>query len=233
MLSTIRKTYNFDNKMTTKYSKSENGGRGSLIILEGLDRCGKSTQSKLLCESLKSMDIPYIHMVFPDRETNIGKTINDYLTSNNDLDDRVIHLLFSANRWEKNNLILEALKTGITVVCDRYIHSGSAFTNAKGYDIDWCLNADKGLTNPDLVIYLEIDPENTKTRSGFGNERYETLNFQTKVKNSFTLLFNDISTQCNIVSIDGSQDITTIHENILSLTLNTINDKKNQIIKSL
>lgn len=37
----------------------------------------------------------------PDRETLIGKQINDYLANGTDLDDHVIHLLFSANRWEK------------------------------------------------------------------------------------------------------------------------------------
>ncbi len=36
-----------------------------------------------------------------DRETAIGAQINAYLTNAADLDDRAVHLLFSANRWEK------------------------------------------------------------------------------------------------------------------------------------
>lgn len=38
---------------------------------------------------------------FPDRTTAIGQMINSYLASEADLDDGTIHLLFSANRWEK------------------------------------------------------------------------------------------------------------------------------------
>lgn len=36
-----------------------------------------------------------------DRETPTGIMINDYLTNKSELDDRVVHLLFAANRWEK------------------------------------------------------------------------------------------------------------------------------------
>lgn len=35
-----------------------------------------------------------------DRTTPIGQMINNYLQSKSDLEDHVIHLLFSANRWE-------------------------------------------------------------------------------------------------------------------------------------
>jgi thymidylate kinase len=38
---------------------------------------------------------------FPDRQTAIGKMINSYLTGETDADDAAVHLLFSANRWEK------------------------------------------------------------------------------------------------------------------------------------
>lgn len=38
---------------------------------------------------------------FPDRTTAIGKMINSYLTSQSEIDDAAVHLLFCANRWEK------------------------------------------------------------------------------------------------------------------------------------
>ena len=41
-----------------------------------------------------------ILVLHPDRTTPIGKMIDSYLRSQSDLDDRAIHLLFSANRWE-------------------------------------------------------------------------------------------------------------------------------------
>jgi len=41
-----------------------------------------------------------ILIFFLERKTLIGQMINSYLTNNKELDDRAIHLLFSANRWE-------------------------------------------------------------------------------------------------------------------------------------
>ena len=42
---------------------------------------------------------------FPERTSDIGQMINQYLKNNNDLSDQAVHLLFSANRWEYNSLI--------------------------------------------------------------------------------------------------------------------------------
>mmetsp|Transcript_22908 Transcript_22908/g.38369 ORF Transcript_22908/g.38369 Transcript_22908/m.38369 type:complete len:98 (+) Transcript_22908:130-423(+) len=75
--------------------------RGAFILFEGIDRCGKTTQSKMLTETLLKQGIKAEHMRFPDRTTEIGKMINAYLTNSVDTDDKAIHLLFAANRWEK------------------------------------------------------------------------------------------------------------------------------------
>jgi dTMP kinase len=76
-------------------------GRGALILIEGLDKAGKSTQCTLLAQNLQSKaSNGVLHMRFPDRTTVIGKMINEYLTGSSEVEDHVIHLLFSANRWE-------------------------------------------------------------------------------------------------------------------------------------
>jgi dTMP kinase len=68
----------------------------------------------------------------------MGKMISSYLSSQMDLDDASIHLLFSANRWEKRALMEAKLRAGTTLVVDRYSYSGVAFSAAKGLDLDWC-----------------------------------------------------------------------------------------------
>jgi dTMP kinase len=75
--------------------------RGALIVLEGLDRSGKSSQSKALGTFLRSRGESVEEWRFPDRTTAIGQMISSYLTGASELDDSAIHLLFSANRWEK------------------------------------------------------------------------------------------------------------------------------------
>eukprot|EP00268_Persea_americana_P065563 TRINITY_DN876_c0_g1_i9.p1 TRINITY_DN876_c0_g1~~TRINITY_DN876_c0_g1_i9.p1 ORF type:complete len:220 (+),score=38.79 TRINITY_DN876_c0_g1_i9:258-917(+) len=134
--------------------------RGALIVLEGLDRCGKTSQSSRLVSHLKKKGFSVESWRFPDRTTSVGEMISAYLSNKSQLDDRTTHLLFSANRWEKRLLMESKLKSGTTLVVDRYSYSGVAFSAAKGLDIEWCKAPEIGLVAPDLVVYLDIPPEN-------------------------------------------------------------------------
>jgi len=161
--------------------------RGSFIVLEGLDRSGKSTQAALLEARLKSAGSDVKLMKFPDRTTPIGKMIDSYLRSQADLDDRAIHLLFSANRWELASTIEATLRAGTTIVCDRYAFSGIAFSFSKdaGLTYEWCRAPDVGLPAPDLTLFLDVAPDTVKARGGFGEERYEREDVQRRVKEAF------------------------------------------------
>ena len=105
--------------------------RGALIVFEGCDRSGKTTQVTRLVERLNAGGKPAVMRRFPDRTTNIGSVINSYLTCAKDLDDHVVHLLFSANRWELEQEIMKTLMSGTNVCIDRYAYSGVAFSAAK------------------------------------------------------------------------------------------------------
>lgn len=145
--------------------------RGAFIVFEGVDRCGKTTQCQLLLKHLLSVGMAAVAMRFPDRTTLVGNLIDNYLASNENLDDRAIHLLFSANRWEAAPKLAEKLGNGETIICDRYAYSGVAFTSAKEVvgeplTIDWCQSPDRGLPAPDVVIFLDISQEEAEKRGG-------------------------------------------------------------------
>jgi dTMP kinase len=148
--------------------------RGAFIVLEGVDRCGKTTQCSLLLKHLMSLGVAAAAMRFPDRTTAVGTLIHQYLTGGADLDDRAIHLLFSANRWEGASQLEEHLfRRGQTVVCDRYAYSGVAFTSAKPrvqqggpLSLEWCRQPDMGLPAPDAVIFLDLSQEQAEQRGG-------------------------------------------------------------------
>jgi dTMP kinase len=95
-------------------------------------------QCSILLKYLLSMGITALAMRFPDRTNSVGTLINGYLQSSQNLDDRAIHLLFSAKRWEAVPTLTKALSEGTTVVCDRYAHSGVAFSSATGLSTKWC-----------------------------------------------------------------------------------------------
>ena len=97
--------------------------RGAFILFEGVDRCGKTTQSTRLVETLKASGVDAELWRYPDRTTGMGQMINAYLQSKTEMDDGAIHLLFSANRWEKRAAMEEKLSSGVTLVVDRYSYS--------------------------------------------------------------------------------------------------------------
>ncbi|KAK7212114.1 hypothetical protein V2G26_019292 [Clonostachys chloroleuca] len=113
-------------------TEQEPQGRGAFIVLEGLDRSGKTTQVKLMEQRFVELGKPVKTVRFPDRTTLIGQMIDGYLRSNVEMDDHAIHLLFSANRWEAAGNIKALLARGVNVISDRYFHSGVVYSAAKG-----------------------------------------------------------------------------------------------------
>lgn len=194
--------------------------RGALILIEGLDRAGKSSQCELLLQKLKNDNIKAELWKFPDRTTKIGKMINEYLTTNSGgLSDQAVHLLFSANRWELSDKMIQVLESGTTIILDRYFYSGIAFSSAKnisGMTLDWCKSPDIGLPLPDLTIFLDVSEEVAQKRGGYGMERYEKVEFQNKVRQKFYELKSD--SWC-ILSADESleQVAANIYEEVEKL----------------
>ncbi|XP_037049502.1 thymidylate kinase [Bradysia coprophila] len=164
--------------------------RGALIVLEGCDRSGKTTQCKNLVERLLQSGKKAKYMNFPDRSTECGSLINKFLTNKQEFGDETIHLLFSLNRWETKTQMEKLLLDGVTLVVDRYSYSGVAYSAAKGLSYEWCKAPEAGLLKPDLVLYLTLTPEATAKRSGFGDERYENTEFQRKVRHCFDKLYD-------------------------------------------
>lgn len=203
--------------------------RGALIVLEGLDRSGKSSQCSRLASYLEGQGLSAELWRFPDRTTNVGQMISAYLTNSSQLDDHTIHLLFSANRWEKRSLMETKLKSGTTLIVDRYSYSGVAFSSAKGLDIDWCKAPENGLLAPDLVAYLDISPDKAAERGGYGDERYEKLEFQQKVAEHYKVL-HDASWKI----VDACQPIEDVEKQLQEIALACVKEcQKGKPLSSL
>nr|WCB86999.1 CPPV188 thymidylate kinase [Cooks petrelpox virus] len=203
--------------------------RGMFIVLEGLDRSGKTVQCEKLLQYMLEKGYKTESLKFPNRETEIGKVINSYLEKKININDRAIHLLFSANRWELSDIIKDKLSRNINLVVDRYAFSGVVFTAAKGnIPIEWCKKADSGLPLPDLVIFLDIPVSQSSNRKNFGIERYETVSFQDEVRKRFYDLINDTDL-VNWKVIDATKTVEDISEEIKLLVEDVINKLTNPI----
>lgn len=179
--------------------------RGILIAIEGVDRVGKSTLSKKLVESLKESGRAAEYIRFPDRNTPVGKLISSYLSCDTPLDDKAIHLLFAANRWEWNEKIKSLLNSGTSLVVDRYAYSGVAYSLAKGnMTLDWCKSPDAGLISADIVFYLTASGS-LESRSGYGDEIYESTSFQAKVKEAYNRIRSDNWVTLEVDGLDENE----------------------------
>ncbi|TYG60715.1 hypothetical protein ES288_D07G089200v1 [Gossypium darwinii] len=208
---------------------ANNESRGALVVFEGLDRSGKTSQCGRLVSYLEGLGHSVELWRFPDRTTSVGQMISAYLTNKSQLDDHTIHLLFSANRWEKRSMMETKLKAGTTLIVDRYSYSGVAFSTAKGLDFEWCKAPEIGLIAPDLVVYLDITPEKAAERGGYGGERYEQLEFQRKVSQHYKLL-KDSSWKI----VDACQPLDDVEKQVKEIVLqHIIACQKGKILSSL
>ncbi|KAJ5323712.1 hypothetical protein N7476_002312 [Penicillium atrosanguineum] len=177
--------------------------RGALIVVEGLDRAGKSSQCEMLQTYLKEQGHSVKYIRFPDRTTPIGKLIDSYLRGSANQEDHAIHLLFSANRWEIAKSIEEDINSGITVIVDRYSYSGAVYSAAKA--------------NPTLS--LDISAEEAAKRGGYGAERYENETMQTRVRELFRTLFER---QKDVYVVDAGKTLTEVSKDIQNAVLNCL-----------
>jgi len=171
--------------------------RGLFIVVEGLDRSGKDTLIDNLLQLLPNSEAlaplriagqgaPVMRYGFPRRNTEIGERIDAFLRREVELSDLEIHELYSEDRRQAVPDLLRLLADGITIVSSRYAYSGAAYTAAKGYTLESSCSHDKGLPSPDLVVFIDSDPESLVQRNGYGSERFEHLDFQEKVYRAFT-----------------------------------------------
>ena len=148
---------------------------GLFVTLEGIDRSGKTTQARLLCDALGDAARP----VREPGGTPLGERVRELLKEPAaDIGPEAEALLFAAARAELvARVIRPALQDGAVVVSDRFLDSSLAYQGgARGLGVeevarlnDW---ATGGLV-PDLTILLDLDPATAAARGG-GADRFES-----------------------------------------------------------
>lgn len=149
-------------------------GQGKLIVLEGIDGSGKSTQHKLLVRFLKKQGIKVKTIKFPRHgKPFFGKMIDEYLAGAfgqaTKLDGKLASILFALDRLEVKDKIINWLKQGYYFIPDRYLPSNLGHQLGKIIDkpdpvkedfILWDETMEYkvlGIPRPNLVIYLRVD----------------------------------------------------------------------------
>src|SRR3954451_10973221 len=148
--------------------------RGLFVTFEGIDRSGKTTQARLLCEALGDEALG----VREPGGTEVGERVRELLKDPDiELGSEAEAVLFAAARAELvARVIRPALEEGRVVVSDRFLDSSLAYQGAaRGLGVEEFAaitrSAPGGLL-PDLTLLLSIDPAAAAARAG-EQDRFE------------------------------------------------------------
>ena len=148
---------------------------GHLIVVEGTDGVGRSTQIELLGKWLE-VEGHAVSNTGWTRSPLLSETINEakaghYLTVTN------FSLLYAADFADRlEHQIIPALKAGFIVIADRYMYTAFARNAVMGADPSWTRQLFGVALVPDLVLYLDIDVEHLVPRvlAGKGMNYWES-----------------------------------------------------------
>jgi dTMP kinase len=148
---------------------------GLFVTLEGIDRSGKTTQARLLCDALGARALA----VREPGGTAVGERVRDLLKDSSiSIGSRAEALLFAAARAELvGEVIGPALEDGKVVVSDRFLDSSLAYQGAaRGLGVDDVARVNEFATGglvPDLTVLLELSPVAAAARAGVEVDRFE------------------------------------------------------------
>jgi dTMP kinase len=187
---------------------------GKLIVLEGIDGAGTTTQAQRLGRELAA------HVTREPSQGPVGRLIREVLQGHRDsFDQRALTLLFAADRLDHLQREVEPLLArGQHVVSDRYVLSSFAY-QSRFVEADFVWQANAQARPADLTILLDVPAEVAAARRharGGPAEMYEEDRLQAAIAQAYTRLPEWVRTRENLVVIDGTPDPDTVFAQVLA-----------------
>ena len=160
---------------------------GKIIVLEGIDKSGKTTQSKLLVDYVNSMTSSNaVQMNFPNYSTFSGIEIQRHLRGKTVYNPHALHVLFTLNRYEEKTLIERLLDEGSIIVMNRYYQSNIIYGLVDGITRhEWLESLDGEMPQANLIIILDISEEESMSRNLNPDVNEQDKNYLRKVRSYF------------------------------------------------
>lgn len=205
----------------------KNYAKGKIIALEGIDKSGKTTQSKLLMDYLNSItNFNAVQMDFPNYSTLSGIEIHRHLKGQTIYNPYALHVLFTLNRYEEKPLIEKLLKEGSIVVMNRYYQSNIIYGLADGITShEWLESLDKKMPQSDITIILDISVEESMSRNPNPDIKEQDKNYLRQVKEYFVKYANIYGWKIIEASNKSKEDI---HKEVVKIVekCNIISDSR-------
>lgn len=207
------------------YNKTH-GFPGLLIVIEGTDGSGKSTQVNLLSKYIK--DKCYGCAVSEWKTSRLISGVINEAKERNMLNTTTFSLLYAADYTDRlENEIIPALKAGFIVLMDRYIYTAYVRDSVRGHDINWVKNLYSFAPKPDLVFYLNVAPDILIKRLIARNgaldyfECGRDIGLSNDIYNSFEIYqkrcleeYKKLKREYNFIELDGTKAPNILHEEI-------------------
>jgi dTMP kinase len=199
--------------------KNKNQILKNFIVLEGLDGSGTSTQTDLLAQKLKQMNVPF-YKTYEPTHNQIGLLIHTVLKNQMIMDHRSLAYLFAADRNEHlysgKQSVLNQLKQNKIVICDRYLFSSLAYQSITcNFDFVYKLNSIFPL--PQHLVFLDTDPQTCDQRLKNRKDRqiFENIVFQKRVLKAYNKAFTYFAKyNMKIHRLNGNANTQQIHSSI-------------------
>jgi dTMP kinase len=200
---------------------------GRLVVLEGIDGSGTTTQVARLADRLRTARVQ-VRATHEPSDGPVGTLVRQVLTG------RIIvpggrapgwatmALLFAADRMDHVESEIEPfVSAGGVIVSDRYDASSLAYQSvSSGTEsrdaVEWIRSLNRYVRRPDLTIVLDLQPEEAaerRLRRGEAAQLYE----QNEVQRALSVFYRDLAKhmpQDRIVVIDGSGSIDEVHARV-------------------
>ena len=195
---------------------------GKLIVVEGADGSGRSTQIEMLVEWLEGSGHGTVRVGLK-RSTLVSEEL-EQAQQGNILSRTTLSLFYATDFADQlENIILPALKAGFVVLADRYIYTLMARDMVRGMDETWLKNLYGIALEPDTVFYLNVPPQELVQRSfakntaldywesgmdlGSSRDMFDSfMNYQTAMQKTF----RHLQTMYGFTIVDGMRSAAAI-----------------------
>lgn len=199
------------------------GYPGNLVVIEGGDRSGRSTQVDLLVQWLEKKGQPVVRTDW-STSPHISKAIHKAKVEGA-LRTVTFSLFYAADFADRvANVVLPALERGETVVADRYVYTAFARDAARGADRTWLRTLYNFAPQPDVVLYLAVTPavrlQREPSAAVKSRDIYEfglDLGLSVDPEQSFAIYqqrmfdeFSRMADEFGLTTVDGEQDVKSI-----------------------
>lgn len=220
----MKKTHRFYGHGIPRASAEDLGGK--LIVVEGADGSGRSTQIAQLVEWLEINGRPTVQVGLK-RSTLVSEEL-EKAQDGNVLSRTTLSLFYATDFADQlENIMIPAMKAGFIVLADRYIYTLMARDMVRGMDEKWLKNLYGIAPVPDIVFYLSAEPEELVQRNlsknakldywesgmdlGLSRDVFDSfLKYQTQMSDAFRRLQKSYGFEI----IDANRSVSAVNKDL-------------------